>query len=130
MVKTALEIGSSHNIKELLEDVNNAPFCFAIRFDQRPRISGQKIAIGKNLRLYFSSPSLVLGSLLYNGLLELKQFTVYNTSLTNPSASYIKEDHILQGIIVFKTLSPIIIKTTGERRDISCRTKMHSQILW
>jgi hypothetical protein len=73
MVKTALEIGSNYNNKELsASDIDGSPLCFAVRFDQKPQISGQKLFIGKNLRLYFSSPSLILGSVLYNGLLDLK----------------------------------------------------------
>ena len=111
MVKTALEIGSNYNNKELSAlDIDSSPLCFAVRFDQKPQISGQKLFIGKNLRLYFSSPSLILGSVLYNGLLDLKQFTVFNTKLTNPCASYIKEDHIVQDTIMLKTLSPIVIR--------------------
>ena len=110
MVKTALEIGSNYNIELSAVEIDRSPLCFAIRFDQRPQISGQKLFIGKNLRLYFSSPSLILGSVLYNGLLDLKQFTVFNTKLTNPRASYIKEDHIAQDTIMLKTLSPIVIR--------------------
>lgn len=46
MVKTALELGSNYDNGELPAiDKEKSPLCFAVRFDQKPKISGTKLAI-------------------------------------------------------------------------------------
>ena len=83
---------------------------FAIRFDGRPRIRDGRILIGNSLRLYVSSTSLTLGTAVYNGLLLTKEFQINKIKITNPLATYIKENVIRSNFVVFATLSPIIIR--------------------
>lgn len=106
LIKTALE--KSHNIDYL--HYESAPFCFAIRFDRKPEIKDSRITIGKNIRLYASSPSLVFATSLYNGLVSIKEFQIHSTKIVNPVASYIKEGIIHHNSIIFATLSPIVIR--------------------
>lgn len=92
------------------QDIDSSPLCFAIRFDRKPTIDGGKILIGNNVRLYISSPSSILGTVLYNGLLSIKEFPIYGTKIANPVASYIKEYAVKKNFVVFATLSPIVIR--------------------
>lgn len=108
LIKNALDKVNYQNIQGNTHE--SIPMCFAIRFDKKPDIRNGKIIIGKNIRLHISSPSHVLGTAIYNGLLSIKEFPVYSTKITNPIASYVKEYNIRRDIVIFATLSPIIIR--------------------
>ena len=108
LIKSALE---KSNYKPEVEEIyESPPLCIAIRFDRKPKIADRRIFIGKNIKLFVSSPSLTLVTSIYNGLISIKEFPLYGTKVTNPHASYIKEHAIRQSSIVFATLSPIIIR--------------------
>jgi len=113
LIKTASEKTDNQHY---LHDDESSPLCFAIRFDRKPEIRDDKIIIGKNLRLYISSSSLLLGTALYNGLVSIKEFQIYAMQVVNPIASYIKEDVIRHSAVIFATLSPIVIRHY-QRRD-------------
>lgn len=106
MIKEALEKAKSATAQR----VDTAPLSFAIRFDRKPVIKDKRIIIGSNLRLYISSASLMLGTLLYNSLLSIKEFAIYNTKITNPLPAPIREEHLKRDYVVFATLSPIVIR--------------------
>ncbi len=95
---------------DFLGGVDHIPFCFAVRFDKKPDIQNNRMIIGNNIKLFVSSPSLILGTAIYNGLLSIKEFPIYYTRIANPIASYIKEHKIRHNTAVFATLSPIVIR--------------------
>lgn len=93
----------------------NYPLCFAIRFDKKPEIKEGKFLIGRNIHLYISTPSFILGTAIYNGLLSIKNFSLYNTEIEKRSILYINERNIQNNIVTFATLSPIIIRNQQRR---------------
>jgi CRISPR-associated endoribonuclease Cas6 len=108
LIKNALE--NANYPKYSKGVVEHVPICFAVRFDRKPEIIGDKIVIGKNIRLYISSPSHVLGTAVYNGLLSINEFPIYHTRIANPIISYVKEYDFRRDLAVFVTLSPIVIR--------------------
>lgn len=115
LIKSALDNANSQNAQENINE--HIPICFAIRFDKKPDIRNGKITIGKNIRLHISSPSPVLGTAIYNGLITIKEFPVYNTKITNPIVSPVNEYNIRRDIVIFATLSPIVIRH-HQRREM------------
>jgi CRISPR-associated endoribonuclease Cas6 len=111
LIKTALDnnIGYSKNIFQ------DEPFCFAIRFDKKPDITNGKLLIGEKLTLYVTSPSSKLLTNIYNGLLSIKKFPLFETEISNPKFSYINEYVINTDQIVFVTLSPIVIRNSVQK---------------
>lgn len=111
LIKTALDnnIGYSKNIFQ------DEPFCFAVRFDKKPDIINSKILIGEKITLYVTSPSSKLFTNIYNGLLSIKKFPVFETEIANPKFSYINEYVINKDEIVFVTLSPIVIRNSTQK---------------
>ncbi len=108
LIRSALENDRiNHTCQDIFE---SSPMCFAIRFDRKPTIQDRRIFIGNNLRLYFSSQSLTVGTVIYNGLLSITKFGIYSTEISNPLVSYIKEEDIKHSVVTFATLSPIIIR--------------------
>lgn len=106
LIKTALD----NNVGYSKDIFQNDPFCFAIRFDKKPNISNGKLLIGKQLSLYVTSPSSKLLTNIYNGLLLIREFPLFETKISNPKFSYINEYVINRDEIVFVTLSPIVIR--------------------
>ncbi|AIC16848.1 CRISPR-associated endoribonuclease Cas6 [Nitrososphaera viennensis] len=111
LIKTALDKARSATS----QSIDTAPLSFAIRFDRRPIIKDKKIIIGSNVRLYVSSASLMLGTLLYNSLLSIKEFPIYDTQIANPLVSHIKEEQLKRDCVIFATLSPIVIRHYQKR---------------
>lgn len=108
LIKAALDknIGYSKDIFQ------NDPFCFAIRFDKKPTIINDKLLIGEKLTLYVTSTSSRLLTNIYNGLLSIRNFPLFQTEISNPKFSYINEYVINSDKIVFVTLSPIVIRNS------------------
>lgn len=98
-----------------VQSMDTAPLSFAIRFDRKPTIKDKRILIGNNVRLYISSASMMLGTLLYNSLLSIKEFSIYSTKIANPLAASINEEHMKRDYAVFATLSPIVIRHHRKR---------------
>ncbi len=106
LIKSALEKSNY----ESQQEGELPPLCIAVRFDRKPDITDRTIFIGKNIKLYVSSPSLPLVTAIYNGLISIKEFPLYRTKVTNPYASYIKEYTIRRSSVIFVTISPIVIR--------------------
>jgi CRISPR-associated endoribonuclease Cas6 len=113
LVKSALDKAT----QTTSQTIETTPLCFAIRFDRKPVIKNKKITVGNNVRLYFSSPSLLLGTTLYNSLLSIKEFPMYATKISNPLTAYIKEESLRRDFAIFATLSPIVIRHHQEREQ-------------
>lgn len=111
LIKTALD----NNIGYSKDIFQNDPFCFAIRFDKKPNITNGKLLIGGKLTLYVTSTSQKLITHIYNGLLSIKKFPLFETEISNPTFSYINEYAINRDEIVFVTLSPIVIRNTSQK---------------
>jgi CRISPR-associated endoribonuclease Cas6 len=111
LIKTALDknIGYSKNVFQ------DDPFCFAIRFDKKPDITNGKLLIGEKLTLYVTSTSSKLLTNIYNGLLSIRNFPLFETEISNPNFSYIDEYVINSDEIVFVALSPIVIRNSTYR---------------
>jgi CRISPR-associated endoribonuclease Cas6 len=117
LIKTALEGGMQieNNQQNSFNVHTHLPLCFAIRFGQKPVIDNKRLLIGKKIKIYVTTSSLVLGTTIYNGLLAIKEFKIYNLELTSPFVSYIKEYIIRHNAVTFVTLSPIIIRNCDRR---------------
>ena len=68
------------------------------------------------MKIYISSPSLILGTYIYNGLLSTKTFSIHDVEICEPFVSHIHEKQIQTNDIIFSTLSPVIIRNY-QRRD-------------
>ncbi|MGB9004063.1 MAG: CRISPR-associated endoribonuclease Cas6 [Nitrosotalea sp.] len=111
LIKTALDknIGYSKAVFQ------NDPFCFAVRFDKKPTIVSDKLLIGEKLTIYVTSTSSKLITNIYNGLLLINNFPLFETEISNPKFSYIDEYAINSDKIVFITLSPIVIRNSAQK---------------
>jgi CRISPR-associated endoribonuclease Cas6 len=113
LIKEALSKAKS----DVSKNIDTAPLSFAIRFDRKPTIKDKRIVIGNNVRLYVSSASLMLGTLLYNSLLSIKEFSIYDTKIANPLVASVKEEPMKRDYVVFATLSPIVIRHYQRRNQ-------------
>src|SRR5690348_5241395 len=86
LIKSALDKGNSETLIQSGKHIfETTPLCFAIRFDRKPEIKDGRLLIGKNISLYVSTPSFLLGTAIYNGLLSIKKFSLYDTEIKNRS---------------------------------------------
>lgn len=113
LIKTALNIDHYRNTQDF--NLSDIPVCFAIRFNQKPIIENKRIIVGKKIKLFISSPSFILSTLMYNNLLKIKRFSLYDNFIINPIISYQNEYEIRQNTVKLVTLSPIIIRNYQEK---------------
>lgn len=112
LIKTSLDTNMGHEIGMF----QKTPLCLAVRFDKKPEILQKIIHVGDTLRMYVSSPDRILATNLYNGLLKLKTFTVFNSALSKPRFVHLNEYKFnKRQTKLFYTLSPIIIRNYKDK---------------
>ena len=112
LVKTSLDSNIGHEIGMFAK----TPICLAIRFDTKPQITDGMINIGETLKVYVSSPDHVLATNIYNGLLTIKEFTMFNCAISKPRVVYLNEYKFYRRQTkMFYTLSPIIIRNHKDK---------------
>ena len=112
LIKTSLDANIGHTIGMF----QKTPLCLAIRFDKKPEISDNIIKIGNTLKVYISSPDHILATNIYNGLLNIKNFTIFESAIEKPKFVYLNEYRFYQRQVkMFYTLSPIVIRNYKDK---------------
>ncbi len=112
LVKTSLDSTIGHEIGMF----QKTPLCLAIRFDKRPEITNSMIKIGNTLKVYISSPDHVLATNIYNGLLKVKEYTIFDCAISKPRFVYLNEYKFYQRQVkMFYTFSPIVIRNHKDK---------------
>ena len=112
LVKTALDA----NIGYTTGMFQKIPFCLAIRFDKKPEISDKMIKLGDTLKVYISSPGHIFATNIYNGLLKIKDFPVFDCTINKSKFVYLNEYRFYQRQTkMFYTLSPIVIRNHKDK---------------
>lgn len=112
LIKTSLDSTTGHSFGMFQQ----RPICIAIRFDKKPEICDGIIKIGETLRLYVSSTDKALATNIYNGLLKIKNFTIFESAVTNPRFVYLNEYKFYQRRAkMFYTLSPVVIRNCHDK---------------
>ncbi len=112
LIKTSLDSNIGHKFGMF----QTTPLCIAIRFDKKPQIKDNMLNIGNYLRLYVTSPDNLLASNIYNGMLDIKNFTVFNLAITKPKFVYLNEYRFYQKQVkMFYTLAPIVIRNHKDK---------------
>ena len=112
LIKTSLDATTGHEIGMF----QKTPLCIAIRFDKKPEITDRTIKIGNTLKVYISSPDLMLATNIYNGLLKVKEFTMFDCAIGKPKFVYLNEYKFYQRQVkMFYTFSPIVIRNHKDK---------------
>ncbi|MBC2459781.1 CRISPR-associated endoribonuclease Cas6 [Clostridium beijerinckii] len=86
------------------------PFTFSVKLEDF-RIENEEVFLKKRVLLTISSCDYIIGSVIYNSFLKEKDYEYQNKyKLQIGKVSVVKEKNINSNEVVFKTLSPIIVK--------------------
>lgn len=119
LIKKALEIANP----VLLERYNSSrtlkPFTFSTYFARLKGTEGEKLNVGKEVRLNFSTPSLELATYIYNGLRATRTFPLFEQKLGFENTLKLRKismqraERIQSSEVVFKTASPVLVNNIG-----------------
>jgi len=91
------------------------PFTFSVYFPGLVGEEGDKFNVGDRAILNFSTSSYEVGTYVYNGLLELRSFPLFDNELKLSHIELRRTADIKGDKAVFKTLSPVLVNTKGKR---------------
>ncbi|MGC8611303.1 MAG: CRISPR-associated endoribonuclease Cas6 [Athalassotoga sp.] len=83
-------------------------FCFSI-FMKNYKLSSDVFEVNNLVKFYLSSPDMDFVINLYNGLLNLGDFDYKSFKLSLKKIFLLPDEKITKGMILFKTMSPILI---------------------
>lgn len=91
------------------------PFTYSVKFENF-KIKDEEVELEKHAWLTISTCDFVIGSIIYNSFLKEKAYEYQNKyKLEIGKVNVLKEKNVNSNEVVFKTLSPIILKNrTGE----------------
>jgi CRISPR-associated endoribonuclease Cas6 len=91
------------------------PFTYSVKFENF-KIKDEEVTLEKHAWLTISTCDFVIGSIIYNSFLKEKVYEYQNKyKLEIGKVNVLKEKNIHSNEVVFKTLSPVILKNrTGE----------------
>lgn len=115
LIKQALKTSDYEYYKKIYTYKNGANkqsknFTFAVYMHEYEMMN-EVFIINDKVVMYISSPDLEFMIKLYNGLIKLNSFTYKHYSLDRIRIDLLKEKDIKSNEAIFKTLSPICIKT-------------------
>lgn len=115
LLKASYEMACKDKYVELYEANTLKPFTFSVYFGNMAKILDNKVFINSDrFILNFSTASLELGTFFYNGLLkikkELKDYPLFEARIALESVNLKKEMQIREDTVVFKTLSPFLVR--------------------
>lgn len=123
IMKKIYENGSEAVFENFYGENKNVvkPFCFAVYFP-KPKFLSEEVEIeGGSITLNFSTSDMEKGIYFFNGVLkqEGKEFSYKNYKLKVDKINMGKEKVITSREVVFKTLSPIVVRVHNreENRD-------------
>lgn len=91
-------------------DFRTKPFTYALKLENF-KISSEKVSLQERCMLTISTSDYVLGSVIYNSFVNLKEFVYKDQYKLNiGKVTMLKEKNITSGEVVFKTMSPIAVK--------------------
>lgn len=89
------------------------PFTFAVYFPDSVKREGDLFEVGTKAILNFSTSSYELGTYVYNGLLELQEFPLFDNSLKLDRINLRRTLTLNQETVIFKTLAPVLVNNKG-----------------
>ncbi len=110
LIKSAVRSGSEEVFHDLFDKRVVKPYTYAVRFSNKPKISDNMLSFEGPLKFFFSSASRELGTRIYNGIVSLDKFVLYNIELQKPRVFLLPEPIINNNTAIFQTLSPILIR--------------------
>lgn len=112
LIKTSLDSNIGYKTGMFQEK----PFCFAVRFDKRPIIKNKHLTVGEKVKIYISTPDNLFATNIYNGMLNTKTFTVFNSAIQKPKFMYLNEYKFRKRQTkLFYTLAPIVIRNMHDK---------------
>ncbi|HWP81831.1 MAG TPA: CRISPR-associated endoribonuclease Cas6 [Bacteroidota bacterium] len=119
LIKKALEITNPVLLERYYSSRTLKPFTFSTYFAQLKGTEGEKLNVGKEVRLNFSTPSLELASYVYNGLRATRAFPLFEQKLGFENTLKLKRiamqraERIRSSEVIFKTASPVLVNNIG-----------------
>lgn len=112
LLKKAFENSNIEIYKNFYENKNNItkPFTFSVYLPYS-NIKENEIVTSRKLILNFSTNSILISTYLYNGLLKLKEYPLFNNTLLLEHFIYEPEIKIKSNVCLFRTMSPILIES-------------------
>lgn len=120
LLKKGLEESNPALYTQLYENMTTKPFTFSIYFRGGLVIDKSEGTIRGNypeISLDISSSSCELMTFIYNGLLRIPEYLMYSANLRMKEIRFIDSVKINNDYVIFKTLSPVLIKTREKKRD-------------
>jgi CRISPR-associated endoribonuclease Cas6 len=120
LLKKALNKSNPALYAELYENMVTKPFTFSIYFGGGLLIDKNEGTLRSNypeISLNMSSNSAKLITFVYNGLLEIPEYPIYKANLRLKEIRFSDSARIDNDYAMFKTLSPILIKTSRREKD-------------
>ena len=91
------------------------PFTFSVYFPELVGQAGDHFNVGRQVALNFSTSSYELGTHLYNGLLALRMFPLFENTLILSHVNLRRPATITKDTAVFKNLAPVLINSKESR---------------
>jgi len=120
LLKKGVEESNPTLYRELYENMVTKPFTFSIYFGGGlviDKSEGTVRGSHPEITLNISSNSPELMSFIYNGLLEIPEYPMYRANLKLGEIRFMESARINNDYVMFKTLSPTLIKTRHEKND-------------
>ncbi|OOM45183.1 CRISPR associated protein Cas6 [Clostridium beijerinckii] len=115
LIKNNLSKENQMLFNKLYEENNDyefrtKPFTFSVKFEDF-KIENEEVLLKKRVLLTISTSDYIIGSVIYNSFLKEKDYEYQNKyRLQIGKVSVLKEKNINSNQVVFKTLSPVIIR--------------------
>lgn len=90
------------------------PFTFSVFFPGLRGREGDRFEVGSKAILTFSTSDYELCACVYNGLLQLRQFPIFENKAQLEHLFLKPKIAIAQDAAVFKTMAPVLVNTKGE----------------
>jgi CRISPR-associated endoribonuclease Cas6 len=93
------------------------PYTFSVFFPNSEAKEGKLIVNGKEIRIFFSSNDIAFFICLYNGIRQLSDYDPLSNGISPSWYIYpIKQERIMRREVIFRTLSPVLIRDYEGRK--------------
>lgn len=120
LLKTGMRESNPALYRQLYENMVTKPFTFSIYFNGGLVIDKSEGTVRGNypeISFNISSNSSELMTFIYNGLLGIPEYPIYKANLKLKEIRLMDSVKVNSDYAMFKTLSPVLIKTREERKD-------------
>jgi CRISPR-associated endoribonuclease Cas6 len=90
------------------------PFTFSVFFPELAGNEGEYFKVGSKAILHFSTYSYEVGVSVYNGLLQIREFPLFENKIRFQNVFLKPRVSIVQDRARFKTMAPVLVNTKGD----------------